>query len=44
MICSDGLWGEVDIALIQAAVTSASSPQQACDEMIEAALEGRRTR
>jgi protein phosphatase len=39
VICSDGLWGEVDIALIQAAVTSAGNPQQACDEMIEAALE-----
>ena len=39
VICSDGLWGEVDIALIQAAVTSAGSPQQACDEMIEAALD-----
>ena len=39
VICSDGLWGEVDIALVQAAVTSATSPQQACNEMIEAALE-----
>lgn len=39
VICSDGLWGEVDLAVIQAIVTSAASPQQACDEMIEAALE-----
>jgi serine/threonine protein phosphatase PrpC len=39
VLCSDGLWGEVGDESIKASVTSAATPQQACDEMIEAALE-----
>jgi serine/threonine protein phosphatase PrpC len=39
VLCSDGLWGEVADESIKASVTSAATPQHACDEMIEAALE-----
>ncbi len=38
VLCSDGLWGVVDIEFLKASVTSAVTPQQACDELIEAAL------
>lgn len=40
LLCSDGLWGVVGEAAIRAAVTQAATPQQACDELIEAALSG----
>lgn len=39
LLCSDGLWGPVPAEFIQAVITSAASPQQACDELIEAALQ-----
>lgn len=39
MICSDGLWGVVKPEFIQAVITSAVTPQQACDELVEAALQ-----
>jgi protein phosphatase len=39
ILCSDGLWGVVDIEFLKASVTSAATPQQACDELIEAALD-----
>jgi serine/threonine protein phosphatase PrpC len=38
LLCSDGLWGVVGEAAMRAAVTLAATPQQACDELIEAAL------
>ena len=38
VLCSDGLWGVVDIEFLKASVTSAATPQQACDELVEAAL------
>jgi serine/threonine protein phosphatase PrpC len=40
VLCSDGLWGVVGEAAMRAAVTLAATPQQACDELIEAALSG----
>jgi len=39
VICSDGLWGVVKPEFIQAVTTSAVTPQQACDELVEAALQ-----
>jgi serine/threonine protein phosphatase PrpC len=38
LLCSDGLWGVVSETTMRAAVTLAATPQQACDELIEAAL------
>ncbi len=38
LLCSDGLWGVVSEAAMRAAVTLAATPQQACDELVEAAL------
>ncbi len=40
VLCSDGLWGVVGEAAMRAAVTLAANPQQACDELVEAALSG----
>ncbi len=37
LLCSDGLWGMVDDEHIAAILAAASSPQQACDALIEAA-------
>ncbi len=39
VLCSDGLWGMVAQEHIKALVVSAATPQQACDELIQAALE-----
>ncbi len=39
LLCSDGLWGVLPSELIHATVTSATSPQHACDELITAALD-----
>ena len=39
LLCSDGLWGPVPAEFMQAVITSAASPQQACNELIEAALQ-----
>ncbi len=39
MLCSDGLWGVVRPEFILAIISSAATPQQACNELIEAALE-----
>ena len=38
LLCSDGLWGVVSAELIHAVITSAANPQQACDKLVEAAL------
>jgi serine/threonine protein phosphatase PrpC len=38
LLCSDGLWGVVSETIMRAAVTLAATPQQACDELIDAAL------
>lgn len=37
IICSDGLWGLVSDEEIAETVSSSDSPQQACDELVEAA-------
>jgi protein phosphatase len=37
LLCSDGLWGEVSDARIEAIVTSAENPQSACDDLVRAA-------
>lgn len=37
LLCSDGLWGMVEDAHLAAILAAASSPQQACDALIEAA-------
>jgi protein phosphatase len=39
LVCSDGLWGVVDEDEIVRLVTSSSSPQDACQKLIEAANE-----
>jgi len=39
LLCSDGLWGVVRPELIQAVTVSAATPQQACDELVDAALD-----
>ena len=38
VICSDGLWGPVPNDTLQNTITSAGSPQQACEELVDAAL------
>lgn len=37
LLCSDGLWGVVPDQEIKRIVTSADSPQQACDRLVDAA-------
>jgi protein phosphatase len=37
LLCSDGLWGQVTDELIGQIILAASSPQQACQDLIEAA-------
>ena len=37
MVCSDGLWGEVPEQVIYEITTAASSPSQACQQLVEAA-------
>jgi serine/threonine protein phosphatase PrpC len=39
LLCSDGLWGMLPDSLIQEALASASSPQEACQALIAAANE-----
>jgi serine/threonine protein phosphatase PrpC len=39
LLCSDGLWGVVRPELINAIPASAVNPQQACDELVDAALD-----
>lgn len=40
LLCSDGLWGVVPAEMISEIVGSAESPQQACDRLVNAALDG----
>lgn len=40
LICSDGLWGVVSDDEMQGIVENADSPQQACEELVEAANQG----
>ncbi len=40
LLCSDGLWGVVPPETISEIVGSAKSPQQACDQLVNAALDG----
>lgn len=40
LLCSDGLWGVVPPETISKMVGSAMSPQQACDQLVDAALNG----
>ena len=37
LLCSDGLWNQVDETALKEVVLSASSPQEACDRLITAA-------
>lgn len=39
LLCSDGLWGMVDQQQIHRLVVAAPTPQQACNELVQAALE-----
>ncbi len=39
LLCTDGLWGVVHGQRIQEVVTAAATPQQACDELVGAALD-----
>ncbi len=39
LLCSDGLWGMLSDSVIQAVLSSARSPQDACQELIAAANE-----
>jgi serine/threonine protein phosphatase PrpC len=39
LICSDGLWGPVKEEAIKQALTSASTPQEACEELVKMANE-----
>jgi serine/threonine protein phosphatase PrpC len=39
LLCSDGLWGMLSDSVIQAILAAAHSPQEACQELIEAANE-----
>jgi protein phosphatase len=38
VICSDGLWGLVPDAVLYNTITSADSPQDACEKLVDAAL------
>lgn len=38
LLCSDGLWGAVDAEILRAAVALAATPQDACEELVQAAL------
>lgn len=40
LLCSDGLWGVVPAETISEIAGSAKSPQQACDQLVNAALNG----
>jgi len=40
LICSDGLWGVVPAETMSQIVGSAKSPQQGCDQLVNAALKG----
>jgi len=40
LLCSDGLWGVVPLETISEIVGSTKSPQQACDQLVNAALDG----
>jgi protein phosphatase len=39
LLCSDGLWNMVDEERVRQVVSSAATPQNACDQLVELANE-----